>query len=111
MQRLDDDDLHDLRIECKKLRYATEFFSQLYGKKMSPFSRQLKQLQDVLGVLHDCYVMGALQSSLLTGKKSKKLAGIANKLMDQRNKSALDLKEVLFGSWDSFRVTSLPWLR
>jgi CHAD domain-containing protein len=110
IQRMDDEALHRLRIECKKLRYATEFFSPLYGQEMALFSRQLKQLQDVLGVLHDCFVMGGLQSSLLKGKKSKKLAGVASKLMDQRKKSALDLKEVLFGSWESFIATRLPWL-
>jgi len=61
IRRMDDEGLHRLRIECKKLRYATEFFMPLYGTKMATFSKKLKQLQDVLGILHDCYVMGGLQ--------------------------------------------------
>lgn len=111
IRRLDDKALHRLRIECKKLRYATEFFSPLYGTKMAAFSKQLEQLQDVLGLLHDRFVMEGLQSSLLKGKKSKKLAAIASKLMDRRNKSASDHREVLIESWENFRVTGLPWLK
>ncbi len=110
IRRMDDEGLHHLRIECKKLRYATEFFTPLYGTKMTTFSKKLKQLQDVLGILHDCYVMGGLQSSLLRGKRSKKLVGVANNLMHQRNKSALDLREVLIGTWENFRMARLPWL-
>ena len=109
--RLDDKALHRLRIECKKLRYANEFFSPLYGKKMAIFSKQLEQLQDVLGLLHDRFVMEGLQSSLLKGKKSKKLAAIADKLMDERNKSAADQRDVLNESWQRFRATGLPWLQ
>lgn len=110
IRRMDDEDLHRLRIECKKLRYATEFFAPLYGTKMTAFSKKLKQLQDVLGVLHDCYVMGGLQSSLLKGKRSKKLVVVANNLMHQRNKSASDLREVLIGTWENYRTAKLPWL-
>jgi len=110
IRRMDDDDLHDLRIECKKLRYATEFFMPLYGTKMTTYLKKLKQLQDVLGVLHDCYVMGGLQRNLLRGKRSKKLVGAANNLMQQRNKSASDLREVLIRTWEDFRMARLPWL-
>lgn len=110
IRRMNDEDLHRLRIECKKLRYATEFFAPLYGSKMVSFSKKLKQLQNILGVLHDCYVMGGLQRSLLKGKKSRKLVGVADNLMNQRDKSALDLRVVLIGTWETFRTARLPWL-
>lgn len=49
--------LHDLRIRAKKLRYATEFFANLYpGRKARTYSRTLAGLQDVLGVLNDSVV-------------------------------------------------------
>ena len=110
IQRKDDEALHRLRIECKKLRYATDFFMPLYKQEMAIFSRHLKQLQNVLGLLHDCYVMSGLQDSLLKGKKAKKLTDVTSRLMDQRRQSALDLREVLFGTWESFTATKLPWL-
>ncbi len=110
IRKMDDETLHDLRIDCKKLRYASEFFAPLYADDMDPFTRSLKQLQDVLGLLHDCMVMEGLQNDLLQGKQAKKLEKIAGRLMKQRRKSALDLKQVLFQSWDSFAATKPPWL-
>ncbi len=46
--------LHQLRIECKKLRYLLEFFSNLFPKtSMSFLIKQLKLLQDNLGQFND----------------------------------------------------------
>jgi len=110
IQKMDDETLHELRIDCKKLRYASEFLAPLYADAMPRFTRHLKQLQDVLGLLHDCMVMDGLQNDLLQGKQAKKLEGVARRLMTQRKKSALDLKEVLFQSWDNFAGAKPPWL-
>ena len=52
-----DADLHRLRIECKKLRYALEFFRTLYpDKEMKGPVKQLKSLQDNLGRFNDLSV-------------------------------------------------------
>jgi CHAD domain-containing protein len=46
----EDEALHALRIECKKLRYLLEFFASLYEKKkVTTLIKQLKLLQDNLG--------------------------------------------------------------
>jgi CHAD domain-containing protein len=46
--------LHQLRIECKKLRYLLEFFSSLFEKEeINYLIKQLKILQDNLGDLND----------------------------------------------------------
>jgi triphosphatase len=45
---------HEARKDVKKLRYAFEFFHNLYeGKKVKRFSRDLAKLQDGLGRLND----------------------------------------------------------
>jgi CHAD domain-containing protein len=52
-----DELLHALRIECKKLRYLMEFFSSLFPrKKMTRLIKQLKRLQDNLGEFNDLSV-------------------------------------------------------
>ncbi len=52
-----DELLHALRIECKKLRYLMEFFTSLFPrKKMTRLIRQLKKLQDNLGDFNDLSV-------------------------------------------------------
>jgi len=55
--RSPDQELHDLRIECKKLRYLLEFFKSLYPEKeISQMIQQLKLLQENLGDFNDLYV-------------------------------------------------------
>jgi inorganic triphosphatase YgiF len=60
---------HRLRIQVKKLRYATEFFSSLYegskGKARARFSAALEDLQDALGLLNDIAVGRLLAEQLL----------------------------------------------
>ncbi|NIX15735.1 MAG: CHAD domain-containing protein [Candidatus Dadabacteria bacterium] len=52
-----DEQLHSLRIECKKLRYMIEFFSSLFPEnEIDQFIKQLKKLQDNLGDFNDLYV-------------------------------------------------------
>ncbi len=49
-----DEFLHDLRIECKKLRYLMEFFASLFPQQeISLLIRQLKELQTNLGDFND----------------------------------------------------------
>ena len=52
---------HKVRIEAKKLRYATEFFASLYAtgkarRRHKSFLKSLEALQDVLGELHDLVI-------------------------------------------------------
>ena len=53
----EDEEVHDLRIECKKLRYLLEFFQSLLNKSsVGKFVKQLKHLQDNLGRFNDLSV-------------------------------------------------------
>jgi CHAD domain-containing protein len=55
----EDELLHALRIECKKLRYLLEFFSTLFpAKKINLLIKQLKVLQNNLGDFNDLSVQG-----------------------------------------------------
>lgn len=52
-----DEDVHRLRIHCKKLRYLMEFFGPLFlAKKFRKILKPLKVLQDNLGLFNDCSV-------------------------------------------------------
>ena len=49
--------LHDLRIDCKKLRYLLEFFCDLYHEgDIAPLLKSLKRLQSNLGDFNDLEV-------------------------------------------------------
>ena len=45
--------LHRTRIRAKRLRYATEFFEGVYGKRARRVVRRAGSLQDLLGDFHD----------------------------------------------------------
>lgn len=49
-------DLHDLRIACKRLRYLLEIFGIAFAADLDPYLDQVKELQDLLGDIHDCDV-------------------------------------------------------
>jgi CHAD domain-containing protein len=54
LQHPDDEILHTLRIECKKLRYLLEFFAELFPPvEAVSLLKQLKRLQDHLGAVSD----------------------------------------------------------
>ncbi|MEZ5478177.1 MAG: CHAD domain-containing protein [Thiolinea sp.] len=63
-----DEDVHTLRIHCKKLRYLMEFFSAFFPKKsIKTLIKTLKHLQDNLGRFNDYAVQqAALQTYLDT---------------------------------------------
>lgn len=53
----EDEQLHALRIECKKLRYLMEFFESLFPpKKIAKLIKQVKKLQNNLGDFNDLCV-------------------------------------------------------
>jgi CHAD domain-containing protein len=85
LAQLDASERHKLRIQVKKLRYAADFFSEVFrGKKsmkrQKKFTSALKQLQGGLGDLNDIVVderliasvgsrNSAFAAGLLTGRE------------------------------------------
>lgn len=56
-----DEAVHEIRIECKKLRYLLELFGELFPQnQVKPLVRLLKRLQDNLGRFNDYAMQGAL---------------------------------------------------
>jgi hypothetical protein len=49
--------LHDMRIAAKRLRYLLELTHPFFGAYAQTAARHAKQLQDLLGEIHDCDVM------------------------------------------------------
>lgn len=61
-----DENIHEIRIDCKKLRYLLYFFSgQFKKKKINTVGNHLKSLQDTLGIFNDLTVQGEFLKSYL----------------------------------------------
>lgn len=75
---LDAEQRHQLRIEIKKLRYATEFFASLFPRRrLNPFLVTLKTLQDRLGVENDAAVARRLLLRLAKERNGRERTRLA----------------------------------
>jgi hypothetical protein len=50
-------DQHDMRIAAKRLRYVLELSGFCFGRPADTARRRARELQDILGEIHDCDVM------------------------------------------------------
>lgn len=62
---------HRLRIEMKKLRYASEFMAPAYDGSLDPFIERTVEIQDCLGELQDTVFTSGFVEDLLRDWKGK----------------------------------------
>jgi CHAD domain len=78
--------LHDMRIAAKRLRYLLELTAPYFGAYAVTGAKRAKQLQDLLGEIHDCDVMLPLVRDHLDGVRAgdaaelRRMAGDAEDL-------------------------------
>ncbi len=104
----DPQEMHQLRIECKKLRYAAEFFTPLFNG-MEDFMSHMKGLQDLLGILNDVAVMRQLFQRLLEGESDPEVLQFAGGLVGWRICQYEHIKDTLDARWDEFVHAKHPW--
>jgi inorganic triphosphatase YgiF len=96
LARLDAKRRHRLRIQAKKVRYATEFFAPLFSGKRAPkrrkkFLNALERLQDTLGDLNDIVVHEDLITAMRRGRRqSSPKRAFAAGLLTGREDARLD---------------------
>jgi CHAD domain-containing protein len=104
----EDDLLHALRIECKKLRYLMEFFATLFPrKKIDALIGQLKKLQDNLGDFNDLCVQQDylldISAELPAGQQKVKRTLVAiGSLIQTLNHKKQSVKEAFASTFTDF---------
>ena len=68
--------LHDLRIAAKRLRYVLEVTSDLFGPYAPEAGKRTKQLQDLVGDIHDCDVLEPRLLALLDELRDEDVAAV-----------------------------------
>lgn len=98
--------LHELRKDCKRLRYTAEFFAPAFpAKHTKPFLRRLSMLQEELGTLNDSATAG-----LLLAKLGRFGRGYAGGLVDgMAAAAALPARARIEANWRRFKRVDPFW--
>lgn len=78
----EDADLHRVRIEVKRVRYAAEAFSPALGRRADRFAATARELQDLLGEHHDAVVSLAWLTANGIGADDTSVAFAAGRLAE-----------------------------
>jgi triphosphatase len=103
---------HELRIALKKLRYAADFFRDLYDDKPTRrFVAQLADLQDALGHLNDVATAGRLIQSLhddgsMAPTTEARAAGL---VVGWHARGLATSEPQLVAAWESFAAAKPFW--
>jgi CHAD domain-containing protein len=100
--------LHEVRLEAKRLRYATELFAPLWpGKATRRFQKRLAALQEELGIANDTAVARSLVASLGGGVPAWAVGaveGFATARVDAARGRAIE-------AWEDLMVAGPSWAR
>jgi len=102
------EEMHRLRIRCKKLRYAAEFFTPIFAG-MDAFIGHMKGLQDLLGVMNDVSVMTHLLDTLLEGETDVGVLQYAGGLVGWRTRQFHEIRDSFDARWKEFVEAKHPW--
>lgn len=98
--------LHELRKDCKRLRYAAEFFQPLFPHKAARrFVQALSVLQEELGMLNDGAVASGLMAHL--GRPSRSYA--AGLVVGFANAGVTDRRVSIAAAWKKFKRQEPFW--
>jgi inorganic triphosphatase YgiF len=101
--------LHALRIEIKKLRYAAEFFSSLYERRVKQYVSALAGLQELLGGLNDAATVERLCEALRRTDDSEASGEAIGLVRGWAAASAVAHLEQLPLAWKRFRDVEVFW--
>lgn len=108
VDREDAAEMHRLRIECKKLRYAAEFFLPLFSD-LDDFIGHLKGIQDLLGVMNDVSVTRHLLDDLLSDTHDRQIILYAGALIGWRTCEYRHLLRRFDAAWSELVEARRAW--
>jgi len=121
INRLDPQELHRLRIQVKKARYATEFFSGVFpGKKSAKRGKKIRsslmQLQNCLGKINDIVTHKGLFTDIiaspargLTGEQNRRRAFAAGLIIGDQQAQVQKLLDRARKAYSRFDSARIPW--
>lgn len=93
----DDKRLHSLRVECKRLRYAIEFFAPVLGSSAKNFLELVTSMQDTLGRINDIAVFVSRLQKL--DQLPPQQAILVDEYIARRNSELIRLRATFYDQW------------
>ncbi|MGK7920835.1 MAG: CHAD domain-containing protein [Trichodesmium sp.] len=83
----EEEKLHSLRKEVKRVRYQMSLFTDFYGQTYSAYLKDMKDIQEYLGDIQDGSVLREFLESVLQSKIDKVLPSLAIQIQENREKA------------------------
>ncbi|MGZ5091687.1 MAG: CYTH and CHAD domain-containing protein [Burkholderiales bacterium] len=107
---LSPEELHELRIAIKKLRYSVDFFAALFNPDaLKRFRSRLSRLQDVLGTLNDAAMLRHLVERACKVESVPAMAEARGIVLGWSAGRTSALKNELERFWKGFRRSETYW--
>jgi len=110
--------LHKLRIEAKYLRYAAEFFAEIYHAQNRPdkgqnktrrFVDRLARLQATLGLLNDINVTETMIHQLASRQANPEISEAASLILEWNAMRATQPLKQMHKTWQDFMQAQIFW--
>jgi CHAD domain-containing protein len=76
--------LHDLRKAAKKTRYNMALFTQFYGAQFNNYLQKIKDIQEILGGIQDCFVLRLFLEQVFNSELEKYLPDLVQQFKQKR---------------------------
>ncbi|MCG9127569.1 CHAD domain-containing protein [Candidatus Poribacteria bacterium] len=93
------EELHNMRISIKRLRYSMEFFTINYNEKFTKYLDTIIDLQDILGDIHDNDVVIDVLTNYKSDRQHLTIPGIDSLISRVKTNRDSDYNEFLL-KWD-----------
>jgi CHAD domain-containing protein len=112
LEDMPEEELHELRLEAKKARYAAEFFRSLFPAKAAKrYIAGVTAIQDRLGALNDAYVSRRLMEQL-HGRRASRAAARAEGLVTGWFEARIENdRKHMQGDWERYLDIPRFWKR
>jgi CHAD domain-containing protein len=92
--------LHDLRKQAKRVRYLMNLFGDFYGPTYEAYVEDVKAVQECLGDIQDCEVLGEFLTDFVDRDLQKELPKLAGLFAEKR-----------YGAWQKWQVLQRKYLK
>ena len=83
----EEENLHSLRKEVKRVRYQMSLFTEFYGPTYEAYLKDMKELQEYLGDIQDSAVLREFLENILQSNIDKVLPNLAKQLKQTREEA------------------------